>query len=432
MFYGWKIVAVTALSHSISVGFVFYSYGVFLKALATEFEMGRFGVSFGLTMMNIAIGVVSPFLGHALDHRSIRKIMCCGAVLMGIGFFLASRITAMWQLYVILGSVLGLGAAMMGGLTGSKLVINWFARRRGLALGVATMGVSFSGVVMAPIATRLIATIGWRGTFVVYGCVVIGLVIPFAWRYVVNHPEDMGLNPDGDPSPPSPESMEEESVVPVAPEDEMAGEPEPLEWSARTALVDREFWVISVLFGTILFGTSATLTHLIPHGTDLGFSPGRAALLLSATAGMGVVGKFVFGLTADHLDARRALWISLCFQTIGTFFLVKAEAYAVVMVAAGCFGFGMGGVAPLWRLTVGETFGAPSFGRVMGIMNPTMLPIRVAGVPFAGYIFDRTSSYTLAFQTFLCFYAGAAVMTLFLRPQRSGVRAKIVDAPGRS
>lgn len=439
MFYGWKIVGVSALSHSISVGFVFYSYGVFLKALAEEFGGGRFEVSFGLTMMNIAIALISPFLGHALDHRSIKKIMCLGACLMGIGFFLASQITALWQLYVVFGGVLGFGAAMMGGLTGSKLVVNWFTRRRGMALGIATMGVSFSGVIMGPIATKLIAAIGWRHTFMIYGCVIIGVVVPVAWRYVVNHPQDIGLNPDGDPGPPPPREVREEAVVPVAPEalEEDAVVPVKLddvpgrkEWSAREAIRDGKFWTISILFGVIFFSMSAMLTHLIPHGTDLGYSPEKAAFLLSATAGMAVVGKFVFGYIADHLDTRIALWLCLAFQATGTFLFIRVESYPLLIMTGGCFGFGMGGVAPLWRLLVVETFGAPSFGRVMGIMNPCMLPIRVAGVPFAGWIFDRTGSYGPAFQTFVCLYIVAACMTLLVRRHwtDSGEDAPVQDA----
>lgn len=432
MYYGWKIVGVTSISHSISVGFVFYSYGVFLKALAAEFGGGRLSVSFGLTAMHIAIGILSPFLGHALDHRSIRKIMCLGAVFMSLGFFFAAQITALWQFYVILGVFLGMGGAMMGGLPGSKLVVNWFVKRRGMALGITTMGVSMSGVIMAPVATQLIGAIGWRNTFMIYGALIFVVVVPLAWWFIVNRPEDMGLFPDGASTPPLEPDLVSPPVETLAPGEELMEQSSPTEWSTRDTLRDRNFWIIALLFSCIFFSMSATLTHLIPHTTDLGFSPEKAAFVISATAGMAVAGKFVFGFIADHVDSRLALWISIAFQVAGTFMFPTALTYPVLLLAGGLFGFGMGGIAPLWRLLVGEVFGRRSFGRVMGLMNPCMLPIRAAGVPFAGYVFDQMGNYTIAFRTFLGLYFVAACMVFLLPVEKVNSQQAMTERPGEA
>ena len=156
MFYGWRIVSVVFLSHFISVGLVFYSYGVFFKALVTDFGGTRLGVATGLVVMQVAIAIVSPAVGRIVDRRSIRHIMCGGAFLMALGFVSASRIGALWQFYVIMGTLLGFGSVLLGALPGSTLVANWFTGRRGIALGIAGMGISLSGFAMAPVATWLI------------------------------------------------------------------------------------------------------------------------------------------------------------------------------------------------------------------------------------------------------------------------------------
>ena len=178
MFYGWRIVSVVFLTHFISVGLVFYSYGVFFKSLATEFGGSRFGIATGMAVMQVGIAAVSPYLGRLVDRGSIRHIMCGGALLMAIGFAAASRIEALWQFYVIMGTLLALGSVMLGAIPGSTAVANWFSTRRGIALGVAGMGISLSGLAMAPVATGLIESIGWRNTFLVYAVVTLLTVIP--------------------------------------------------------------------------------------------------------------------------------------------------------------------------------------------------------------------------------------------------------------
>lgn len=87
MYYGWKIIGVTFLTNFISVGFIFYSYGVFFKDLAAEFGGSRFGVGVGLAVMNIVNGILAPFLGRIADRGHIRTMMCTGAVFLSVGFF---------------------------------------------------------------------------------------------------------------------------------------------------------------------------------------------------------------------------------------------------------------------------------------------------------------------------------------------------------
>ena len=91
LYYGWKIVAVAFLVDFIAVGFFFYSYGVFFKALAAEFGGSRLDVSIGITLVNIISGIVSPFVGQALDLYPIRKVMIFGAVNLIVGFFMDDR-----------------------------------------------------------------------------------------------------------------------------------------------------------------------------------------------------------------------------------------------------------------------------------------------------------------------------------------------------
>jgi MFS family permease len=395
MFHGWRIVALAFLTNYISVGFVFYSYGVFFKALAADFSGSRLGVSVGLTSMSLVSALSAPIVGRYLDRGKTRGLMTTGALLMSVAFLLASQITSLWQFFLVLGFVMGPAVCMLGGLAGSTLVATWFVQKRGVALGIATMGVSISGVLMPPIGTALIAQLGWRNTFLVYAAVAFFIVAPLAWRFVVATPEQLGQLPDG-------EIPTADTLAAAAREERMP--------STREIITDSRFWMIAVPIALNFFSLSAILTHTVPYVTDLGVSPAGAALVLSASAGAGSIGKPLFGMLTDRMDKRLTLALCAGLQLIGLLMMIYLHGYTFLLIASGIFGIGMGGVVPLQAALIGAAFGRKAFGRVMGLMSPAMLPIQMLGVPFAGHVFDRTGSYRFAFQVF----AGAFALSLAL------------------
>lgn len=390
MFHGWRIVTLAFLTNYISVGFVFYSYGVFFKALASEFSGSRLGVSVGLTCMSLMSALSAPIVGRYLDRGHTRGLMTAGAVLMSVAFVLASQITALWQFFVVLGCVMGPAVCMLGGLAGSTLVARWFVDKRGVALGIATMGVSVSGVLMPPIGTALIAALGWRETFLVYAAVAFFIIAPLTWRFVVATPEEIGQMPDGG-------AASADALAAASREERMP--------STREILTDNRFWMIAIPIALNFFSLSAVLTHTVPYMTDLGFSPATAALILSASAGAGSIGKPLFGMLTDQMDKRVTLALCAGLQLIGVLMMIYVRNYVLLLIASGIFGIGMGGVVPLQAALVGAAFGRKPFGRVMGLMSPAMLPIQMLGVPFAGHVFDKTGSYRFAYQVFAFAFA---------------------------
>jgi MFS family permease len=402
VFHGWRIVAVAFFVDFIAVGFFFYSYGVFFKALAEEFGGARLDVSVGLTLVNVVGGLLAPFIGKALDRHPIRRVIAAGTLSMSLGFVLLSTIGARWQFYLILSTLIGFGLNSMGGLATAKLVANWFDRRRGMALGVATMGISLSGVAMPLISAWLIAEVGWRGGFLIFGAFTFLFVLPVVLRFVVSSPEELGLAPDGDPLPPE-------------------GAPPPRrQLATATLLRDWKFWMITLCVGLLFCVMGATLTHMVPRVTDMGYTLLQAAPVLSFGAAAGVLGKVVFGWIVDRLDPRLAILAALGTQFLGQLGMLSVESYAAFALSATLFGFGMGGVVPLHGAIAGIAFGRENFGKVMGLMRPAMMPLQVAGLPFAGWVFDSFGDYRLAFQIFLGLYVLSALCAWGMRlPDRS-------------
>ncbi len=388
----------------VAVGFFFYSYGVFFKAIAEDFGGSRLGVAIGLTVTNAVGAIAAPYVGRALDKYPLRNVMGIGALFMAFGFLGLSFVQNELQFYLVLGLFIGLGASSMGNLATSKLVTNWFDKRRGMALGIAAAGVSLSGVIMPYISAELIENFGWRRGFMVYSTFTFLVVVPLIFRLVISRPEDVGLRPDGA----MPIKFDDGSILsPV--------EKVPPKMRLLELFKEHNFRMIVLTFSLLFCSMSATLTHMIPRLTDFGYTLVEASLVMSLCAGFGVVGKLSFGWLSDRLSVRKVMAIVISMQFTGQYLMFGSLDYLTFALGASMFGFGVGGVVPMHGAVVGKTFGRDRFGAVLGLMRPAMFPIQILGVPFAGWIFDVTGSYDTAFQVFLGLYFLAALAVSFYR-----------------
>ena len=86
---------------------------------------------------------------------------------------------------------------MIGTTANTKLMVNWFNRRRGLALGIAIMGYSAAGTVVPPIALAMLNAYGWRTSYLIFAGIVALLVLPAILLLVKQKPADLGLGTDG-------------------------------------------------------------------------------------------------------------------------------------------------------------------------------------------------------------------------------------------
>ncbi len=392
------MVAVAFFVDFVAVGFFFYSYGVFFKAIAAEFGGSRLGVSLGITITSAVGALAAPLIGHALDRYPLKRVIGAGTLFMSIGFFALSQVRTQLEFYLALGAFIGIGASAMGGLATAKLVANWFTRKRGFALGIAATGISASGVVMPLISAELIEAYGWRQGFLLFGGFTTLIVLPLVSALVISAPEDIGLLPDGGRSTPPPPNPAEKVEVTPAPID-----------APRPLLRERNFWVLVSVVGLLFCCQSATLTHMVPRVTDSGLSLQTASLVMSLCAGMGILGKLSFGWLADHWRARNAVWFTILCQICGQLLMFNTETLWMFAIGAGLFGYGMGGVVPLQGALVGQMFGRERFGKALGGMRQAMFPLQIAGVPLAGWVFDKTGSYDPAFSFFLVLYVIAGL-----------------------
>jgi len=391
-FYGWTIVAVAFVTHCITTGIVFYSFGVFLQPLTAEFGWTRAEASVGFSLVSLCGAMYSPIIGRVVDRRGARPAQLAGATAMALGFALMQHVQSLAGFYLLMGAIVSFGATGLGGLPSNAAVARWFIRRRGQALGLATAGISMGGVIFVPLTQWLVEQQGWRSAFGWLSLVILAGAVPPVALFMRRSPEAMGLRPDGEAAP-----------VPGA-DPRIIAEIE-RSWSAAQAVRSRNFWLITAAFSLTSAGLSATLLHEIAFLTDRGLPLRQAAWVLGATAGVGVVGKLGFGALLDRFGQRRILLLCFALQALGIGLLVAPTSLASLSAFVIVYGFAMGGNATLWATVVATAFGRLHYGAISGWMTPVIVVTQALAIPLAGAVRDLSGSYVPAF-------AAIAVATL--------------------
>jgi MFS family permease len=395
IFYGWRIVAVCFITHCLNVGTVFYSFSVFFHPLSVEFGWTRAQTSWGFSLSAVLGAFYAIVMGRLVDRYGPRPVQLVGAAALAAGDVALAGTRSLLSYYLAMGLPVALGSAALGPVSSNTAVARWFVRRRGTALGIATAGLSMGGVIFVPLTQYFIDTIGWRHSFLALAAIVVCAAPPVA-LWMRRSPESMGLLPDGEPSHVTPVEIglvEREIERSVSP---------------RDAVRSREFWLIAFAFGLTVSGLSAILIHQIPFLLDEGVSPRIASWVLGGTAAVGVIGKLGFGTLIDRFDQQKVILGCFALQALGVSLLFFPISPALLALYVVLYGYAMGGNATLQATIVGECFGRAHYGAIAGRMSPIIVTLQALGVPFVGWIHDRTGSYQVAFLIVLVTTAIAA------------------------
>ncbi len=416
-FYGWVIVAVSASLGFLGTGFYSYSRGVFLPALAEELGDGsRFAIAMGFSVAGITTALLAPFIGQILDRYSPRRVILAGTVIVTLAYLLLSAAQNLWQYFLIVGLGMGLGMAGMGGLAWHRSVINWFDHWRGRAIAIAVMGASLAGVMMPPLVTALVEAVGWRGGFMTFSVITGITLLPLVYFLMKDKPEEIGEVRDGHRY-----ATANRSEAVADPEDSRV-------WHWKEMMRAPAFWAIAGIFGSMTCVYSAVMLHLFGHLLDIGVSAANAAWVLSATALFAALGKPVVGWMSDYFGARVTIWMALIMQGLALFLFAGADTLSASLVAACTYGFGYSGMSPLRTFAISTALGSASFGSANGVLRLVELPLVISASPLAGFIYDATGSYRIAFLILAGLMAVACAGPFFIRA--GGARERRQRAAG--
>ena len=340
-----------------------------------------------------------------------------GAVLVGIGYVLLSRISAIWMLYVLFGGVIAFGFNAGFSHASTAAVANWFIKKRGRALGLYTLGAGVGGATMVPLIGWLISQYGWRPTVVIIGVGIWVVIIPLS-LFLRHKPEQYGMLPDGElpaAEEPSRKAGVASSVSPT--EIETEARPDEINFTWRETLGTSAFWLLLLASAARSIGMTSVVLHQVAYLTDIGISDVAAATALGFTVAMSIPGRIIFGWLGDKFDKRYVLIASYILQAIGVFILTNVQTIEQVYIFVVVFGFGYGGAIPVYIAMRGEYFGRKAFATIQGVMQMGLMPATIVGPIFAGWVYDTTSSYNIAFRLFIVLYfIGAGILPFIRRP----------------
>ena len=181
---------------TLSGGLLFHAFGAYVKVLEEEFGWSRTQLSIAFALQRVESGFLGPLQGWAVDRYGPRRVMWLGTTIFGLAFIAFSQVNPLLGFYVVF-ALIAIGSSLGSMLSISTAVVNWFQRRRALALGAMSTGVAVGGL-LTPVVVWALEDWGWRTTAVVSGCIVLAVGLPLS-SLVRHRPGDHGWTPDGLP-----------------------------------------------------------------------------------------------------------------------------------------------------------------------------------------------------------------------------------------
>lgn len=394
-FYGWNVVALTLVFQAISIGILIYSFALFVVPWLEEFSSPRRDIMLCIVALQLGTGVLSPFAGRALDRYSPRIVIVLGAILLASGLILMSQVSALWQIILLFATLLPAGMSLTGPLAAQSLVTRWFTERRGLAIGLSAMGTSIGGVIFPLMNHFLISTLGWRQALIILGIITVTLICPLTWWILKREPPHRS----GDESPATRNDIQ----------------PEYRRWRTKDILTSPLFWIPAIAFIPLNAAFGGVQFNLGAYMQDLNFESGQAAILISLISVSMITGKLFFGSLSDTVDHRRLYWVAVICMGLSLAMFQGDPGLIRLRTAAFLLGFATGGILPLNGIIISSRFGVASFGKVMGLIS-LFLMLGAFGPLLAGWIYDSTGSYDMAFSVLLLLLVPAAMIMSQLKP----------------
>ncbi|MFK5979041.1 MAG: MFS transporter [Rhizobiaceae bacterium] len=378
------IVLGASVTQLTTIGLLF-SYGLFFKTFETEFGWSRTLLSSCTSVAFLVMGVLAIYGGRLADRYGPRIVLGVTGALGGLGYVLMAQISQPWHLVAIFGLFIGVGMSSHDVVTLSTIA-RWFDKRRGTMTGIVKVGTAVGQFSVPLIAAFLMINYGWRTALVIMG--LSGMVLLITAASLMKNPPLSRTS----------------SNKPV---NAAAG-------TFKEARRTRVFWMLCAM-QFLFFPTLTTIPlHIAVHGMDLGMTSALAATLLSTTAVASVFGRVSTGILIDKIGGRNTYIMCLIPIIAALASLMFVTNTTLLYIVIAVYGFGHGGLFTIVSPTIAEYFGLQSLGGLFGTVIFFGTVGGAFGPIFAGYVFDTTQSYFIAFATLMVLTTIALVLAVML------------------
>ena len=408
-YYGWLILAMSAVGTYAATGATQLVFGGVQSFIFEDLGWERSTIAYAVTAGTWASGMLTPFVGRLADRYGPRGLMPLAAFIAGVCFFALAGIQAVWQFYIAYIIARAIANPMLVGVVPRTAAVNFFSRRRNLALGISAMARPFGGAINIQVFSLIALATSWRTAFRAHGAISLLIVIPLL-LIMRRRPSDIGLQPDG-VSDASGSSMRRRSARTA----QAASRTEP-DWRPGEAARTSAFWLIVIAEALVILISGTINFQIVPYLRDVGISPAVAAGALSVSSLLGSLGNPFWGWLADIFSPRRLALITLAISgaAVSLFIIVPEGRLSIAVVII--YGSLAGGLNILGHMMIAQFFGRSSFGSITGLMGPFQTGALGLGPTLGALLYRVTGGYRTIYLFGVLSYILALACILAARP----------------
>ena len=379
-----------------------YAWSVFRTPLSKQFHWSISDVTLTFTICIFVLGVSAFFGGLWLNKMGPRVVALTGGFLYGLGVFLASfSADKLWWLYLSYGLIGGIGLGF-GYIVPVAVLVKWFPDKRGLITGIAVGGFGAGALVTAPVATRLIQTVGVLQTFAYLG--VAYLIVTMATGALMKNPPD-GWKPEGW-SPSATQSKQR------AAKDYNLGE----------ALKTWQWWALWLL---LFLNTSAGISLISQESPMFQEIAKVSAIVAAGMVGIvsigNAVGRIFWAWTSDAIT-RRWTFVVMFLVQVGLFWMLPGIASVAILTTVSfiilmCYG-GVFGTMPAFAA---DYFGSKNVGPIYGLMLTAWGSASAFGPLLIAHLRQASGSFVSGLHVIAIIMAVSVLLPILVSPPKAQV-----------
>jgi MFS family permease len=396
----WWLVILGCITHAVNTGFSYFGMSAFFPSFEREFGWSRTAISGAFSLARVESGILGPIEGYLTDRVGAQRMLFIGLVICSLGFLSLSRVNSLPMLYIVIVVGIVLGSSLGYNMPISVLIAKVFHERRSLAFGIFRMGPGISGL-LVPVVGWMIGVWGWRTAAVAsaFAIFLTGLPLAMIIKRIYDQEEaarsvmEAGGNPATSRHPSS--------------------DPQ---FTLSEALRHRSFWLLSVAMALRHMVTEGVSVHFVILLVDRGWSTEAASGLLGLSALIGAPARVGMGWLGDMLDKRRlmmGLLLALSFSVLLMGYTAVAIIFTPCMII---YSLAYGGLASLQEPIRADYFGTKAFATIQGMSRSVTTAGTFMGPIIAGFFYDLTKSYTIAFAIFAVVSLGSAFCMFLAKP----------------
>lgn len=385
----WLLLGAAFATFSIGAGFM-HAYTVFLVTFVETFGWTRADVSVAYAVSQLVNGISSPVVGTLVDRLGPRRLILMGGAVLAAGLLASAFTNALWQVVVLYGVVMTLGANCLGLVVFVPLLSRHFVRNRGMAVSIVQSANGFARAFSAPLTTLMIGELGWRGAYLWQGVFMGVAILPLAALFRGTTPTAAARRPTADGQG----------------------------WTLRQAMRTPHFRLLGAVYMFTGLGSFLVALHQLAFAVDVGFDKLYAAGVLGMGAFLSLPGVILTGTISDYIGRELSAVVTYGTSILGVVFglmITGPDQHLLLWLHACFFGLTWGARGPAITAKTADLFPGPNLGTILGVITIGTGLGAAGGSWMAGLVFDVTGSYRVAFWLSIVFYVCGSVAFWGLR-----------------